>query len=378
MRSLWFWVVLIGLTLAVFRINRTSIAPIGGGLAFASGVAPRPSAATPPAVAPPGNSRALRIAELLPDLAAEGRPWLMELNKWRQMAGLAPSVANTALSQGSERHARYLVNRGPVSLAGFRIYDRTIGPGAHIEDKGARWYTAEGAEAAQGGRLTADVIQCADVAWEGRDERVDIDQLLLAPFHRFSLMAPWGVVAGYGSYGEYPRRAAALALRGPIDRGQNAIVEFPPDKSEIPWTAMVGSEWPNPLAACPGYAAPVGVPITVQNGGRLDLTSYSLRDQDDGKELTACALDATSYRDDDPVQRRRGRDLLAAYGAIVLIPRHPLRAGDHYRVEIDARQADFAWSFGVNPFDQPAAHPIVVRSASVTPAREPAAKLSSR
>ena len=378
MRSHWFWVVLIGLIPTCFRIDRTQIPSKNDGLTFASGVAPHASAASAQAGEALSNPRALSVAELLPDLSADGQPWLQEFNKWREMAGVSPAVANSTLSRGSERHARYLVNQGPVGIAAFRTYDRTIGAGAHIEEKGARWYTTAGAEAAQGGRLTPDVIQCADVAWEGRNQRADIDQLLLAPFHRFSLLAPWAAVAGYGSYGEYPRRVAALALRGPIDHTENVTVEFPPDKSEIPWNAMVGSEWPNPLAVCPGYVAPVGVPITVQKGGRLDLRSYSLRDEENGKELAACAFDARTYRDADPVQRRRGRELLEAYGAIVLIPRHPLRAGDHYRVEINARQGDFAWDFGVNPFDRPIAHPITVRSASATPAQKRDAILSSR
>lgn len=379
MRSFWFWAVIIGLITTVFKTSRIPILSSGRGLAFASGVAPHSSTTTSPRVGEPfSNPRALKVAELLPDPSAERQQWLQELNRWREIAGVAPSVANSALSHGSERHAQYLVNQGPAGIAAFRTYDRTIGAGAHIETEGARWYTAEGAEAAQGGRLTANVIQCADVAWEGINERADIDQLLLAPFHRFSLLAPWGVVAGYGSHGEYPRRVAALALRGPIDREEETIVEFPADRSEIPWNAMVGSEWPNPLAVCPGYAAPVGVPITVQNGEQLDLKSYSLRDEDDGKQLAACAFDASTYSDADPAQARRGRDLLAAYGAIVLIPRRPLRAGDHYRVAINAYQGDFAWSFGVNPFEPPIAHPITMRSASVTPARKRNAILLDR
>lgn len=375
----WSWIVLIGFVLTAVTGKRIQTLSQNHGLGFSSAV--RLQARTASAASRRSGSSApgLDDAELTPDVAAGGELWLLELNKWREESGLSPAVANLSLSRGSERHARYLVNEGPVSVAAFRIYDRTIGSGAHTEDRAARWYTAEGAEAARGGRLTPDVIQCADVAWEGRNQRADIDQLLLAPFHRFSLLAPWGVVAGYGSYGEYPRRVAALALRGPIDESPHGpAVEFPPDNSKIPWNAMVGSEWPNPLSVCPGYEAPVGVPITVQSGERLDLDSYSIYDESDGKELAACAFDARTYRDSDPVQRRRGRELLAAYGAAVLIPRRPLRAGDHYRVDIDARQGHFAWSFGVGQSPPPSAHPITVRSASAAPTQKRSEGLSSR
>jgi hypothetical protein len=141
---------------------------------------------------------------------------------------------------------------------------------------------------------------------------------------------------------------------------------------------MVGSEWPNPLAVCSPYTVPVGVPITVQNGGRLDLVSYSLRDESNGKRLDACAFDARRYANADPVQERRGRELLAAYGAIILLPRHPLRRGDRYRVDIDARQGHFAWSFGVSRFPPSGAHPLAVRSASATPRRKRSVRSLSR
>ena len=390
MRSFRAWIVFAGIIVTAVKVQWMPIPSVGTepvrgswcAFSSASGVAVGPHASTAQArtgAAPLADSRGPAMAELEPDLAGGGQSWLAELDKWREMAGVPPAAANSALSRGSERHARYLVNQGPPDISAFRSYDRTIGPGAHIENARARWYTAEGAEAAQGGRLTADVIQCADVAWEGRDEKADIDQLLIAPFHRLSLVAPWGVVAGYGSYGEYPRRVAALALRGPVERAADAVaVEFPPDGSEMPWGAMVGSEWPNPLAACAGYAAPAGVPITVQDGGRLDLASYSLRDESEGREVEACAFDAKAYHDSDPVQRRRGRELLADYGAIVMIPRHPLREGHRYRAEIQARQHDFAWSFAVGPLQPPAAHPIIVRGAIAAPAQKQDAKLSAR
>jgi len=103
--------------------------------------------------------------------------------------------------------------------------------------------------------------------------------LLVAPFHRFSLLAPWATVAGYGVFGDYPRRAAALALLGiPQDSGGMGQVEFPPDGSTLAIAARNNSEWPNPLTSCPGYVRPVGLPISLQMGNLVRLESFSLRD----------------------------------------------------------------------------------------------------
>jgi hypothetical protein len=272
--------------------------------------------------------------------------WLAELNQWRRMAGLHVVAENAHLSYGSEQHARYLVVQGPADTGGFRAYDRSIGPGAHFEQSHSPFYTAAGAEAAIGGPLAPDVIQGADVAWEGRTELGDIDNLILAPFHRLSLLAPWARIGGYGSFGDYPRRAAALALRGPLMRQQHGQpIEFPPANSNIVINALSGSEWPNPIASCAGYERPVGLPITLQLGRRIVLQSYSVRDQTSGAALDACGFDGASYRNPDATQQRRGRELLNAYGAVVLIPHKPLSAGHQYQVMIQTSRASFEWAF---------------------------------
>ena len=61
--------------------------------------------------------------------------------------------------------------------------------------------------------------------------------------------------------------------------------------------AMKNSEWPNPLASCPGYTFPVGTPITVQMGALMKvlLESYSIEDETKGQQVEACAFDAGTY-----------------------------------------------------------------------------------
>ena len=299
------------------------------------------------------SSLELRLPAGAPE-AKEAAPvpvpaWLTELNRWRQMAGLPAIVENGRLSYGSEQHARYLVEQSPPGLGGFRAYDRTIGPRAHIEDARSRSYTPVGAEAAIGGALAPNIIQGADVAWEGRSAPDDIEDLLVAPFHRLSLLAPWARVAGYGSFGEYPRRAAALALRGPLGSVlARGAVEFPPASATVSFNAMAGVEWPNPIAGCGGYRTPTGLPISLQTGRSLALRSYTLNDETSNESITVCAFDAAGYRDPDPIQQKRGRELLNAYGAIVLVPQNPLRFGHQYRVAVSTSRGDFAWSFTIS------------------------------
>lgn len=122
-------------------------------------------------VAALGCSSALSIDRPLSESSKRTVPlWLSELNQWRHMVGLHLVADNSRLSSGSKEYARYLIVQSPADLSEFRAYDRRIGPGAHLESSHSRSYTTAGAEAAIGGPLAVDVIQAADVAWEGRTE----------------------------------------------------------------------------------------------------------------------------------------------------------------------------------------------------------------
>ncbi|MGH7934522.1 MAG: CAP domain-containing protein [Candidatus Binataceae bacterium] len=274
-------------------------------------------------------------------------PWLDDLNKWRQMAGLKPVGANSELIYESQQHAIYLIEQGPTDERQFRIYAATIGGAAHRENPHSPWYTKEGALGAAGGPLTRGVRQAADVSWGTKDPAADIDGWITVPFHRLSLLAPWAEVAGYGSYGRAPRRASALAFRGRASLDTATAVEFPPNGANMAGEMMI-NEWPNPLAGCSGYALPVGLPITLQLGGHraAGLEDYSLEDQTEHHKLAACAFDGATYRNPDRAVEHHARNILDDYGAVVLIPREPLRRGHRYEVSIQARGHSFDWRFG--------------------------------
>jgi hypothetical protein len=58
-----------------------------------------------------------------------------------------------------------------------------------------------------------------------------------------------------------------------------------------------------------------------------------------------CAFDARSYPNPDPVAQEYGRWMLRRSGAVVLIPRSPLRMGAQYLVSITAHGRTYAWKF---------------------------------
>jgi len=271
--------------------------------------------------------------------------WLNELNRLRDTGGLKPVAENAELSHDCLAHAKYLVEQGPAAAPQFQQYEMTLGLGAHHEDPGSPHFSTAGAECASGGKPMPGVSQSNDVAW-GRDPIDDLDGLFYdAPFHRLSLLASWATVAGYGTYGDFPRRVGTLALRGEGGIG-SPLIRFPTDGSTVPVGEVHNNEIPNPLSSCAGYNLPIGLPITIQlgSGYRGRMISYSLRGPAGAVET--CGFDWTSYQSPDPQTQEHARKLLRAFGAIILIPRHALANG-RYAVAISTGRQNFEWSFNV-------------------------------
>jgi hypothetical protein len=301
-----------------------------------------------------GNLISVGLPEL-PDANAEqlthhegkASPWLDELNNWRQTAGLQPVAENLELSAGSRAHAEYILEsarkHSANSVAAFLTL---MGAALHHEDPNSPYFSEIGAQAAAGGRRVPGIFQAANIALEQTNPRADIDSLSLVPFHRLSLLSPWAEVAGYGEAGKFPERVATLALRGRQGRNVSTAIEFPPDGSIVPFASMSSPEWPNPLAACPGYRAPVGLPVSIQLSKQSTLGTYSFTDLTAGHELIACAFDAATYENPDASQQAYARRALSMYNGVILIPKKPLDPGHRYRVVIEAG-GSYQWSFEV-------------------------------
>jgi len=258
-------------------------------------------------------------------------PWLTVLNGWRSEAGVEPIGENAGLSDAAQDHACCLVKNGPNNPADFLRYEQTIDGAAHNESPANPYFTTAGNRAAHTG----------DISWE-RNPEADVNSLMDTAFHRLSLLAPWVRVAGYGGCGRFPMRAATLVARGSTPTGTMPTVIFPPAGSVVRGI-MEGSEWPNPLDACPGYQFPAGVPITVQTGADVNafLQSFEVRDATTGQEVAACGFDSRTFPGE------HGRQVLLSYGAVVVMPRAPLTPGHAYRVKIVTRLQVYSWDFQV-------------------------------
>ncbi len=129
-------------------------------------------------------------------------------------------------------------------------------------------------------------------------------------------------------------------------------IEFPPATIPFPLRAYRGGEYADPLVSCHGYSAPTGPAIILQlgaptQGDDVKVSSSSL--SDGGAQLETCAFDATSYANPDGYQQDRAREILHAYGAVIVIPKSPLQPGHEYQVSIVADSQPYNWSFAVAP-----------------------------
>jgi hypothetical protein len=299
-----------------------------------------------PALAENGSAPLNDTDPLQLDATSSGAPpdWLVELNRIRTNSGLPEVGQNISLSNACADHARYLVENGPDEPGAFRQYTAALGPAAHTEDPSSKFYSADGAEGANGGRLSPAVFRAADVAFS-QNPVADIDGLFAAPFHRLSLIAPWATVAGYGSYGTFPMRAGALDLRGGYSR-KVELVEYPGDGALITDGSFYFPEYPSVLDSCSGYTLPVGLPITVQAGRNhvLQLKSFSLSGA--GGAVEACGFDPFTYHSPDPGEVQHVQKQLGMFGAIVIVPRRPLADGP-YTVSVTTETQTLVWNFSV-------------------------------
>ena len=263
--------------------------------------------------------------------------WLQRINFYRAALGLDPIRNNPDLSAAAAAHARYLLLNFGEDLRSAK----PMSGDAYEEKPGNRGYSASGAAAARNLQL----------AWgcSSYEAAQQIDRWIEGPFHRFAVFDPYLTEAGYGEAESDGCWVAALRLPQPPPEEEKPYpraIEFPPDRAAVALD-WIGLEAPDPLESCPGYSRPVGLPITLQIGTLVDtkLTAHSLTE--DGKQIEHCAFDADSYRNHIASLQTFGHWNLRDAGAVVIVPRSPLRAGSRYSVSITAAGNSYAWSFKV-------------------------------
>jgi uncharacterized protein YkwD len=279
--------------------------------------------------------------------------WLDSINRYRAMAGLKPVREDPSLSEGGLAHARYLVKNNAAHIKSGKL-----GAEIHTEDRRNPLYSREGIRAARAG----DIEQWWGSASTSRPAPGwAIDQLMDSTWHRMWILNPRLHEVGYGDYCEGGACVAVLDVLSRLGRGaftppvEIDPIGFPPNGASVSMTAL-GDEWPDPLTSCRGFSPPAGLPVTLQLGAMVParLSAYSLRHGSSSETLEACGFDASNYYNPNTPAQTRARDVMAALGAVVVIPRQPLKAGE-YTVAMTVSGHAYTWRFTIKDDDERAA-----------------------
>jgi hypothetical protein len=318
---------------------------------IASPMLPNPTqaeaSASPHATPHPRHPKAA-ITPLPPESAEETTLWLLPLNRYRGVAHLLFVNSDPAMTTGARYHARYLIKNYRKELK----KGLNLGALTHTEDPANQWYTPEGSAAAAFSdthfAMGPDPFHPPSRSWA-------FDSWMTAPFHRLWILNSRLRRVGYGEYCERGVCGAVLEVRSPAGLAPAPVVlpypiEFPPNGSIVRLTSAQG-EWPNPLAPCPGYSFPSGLPITLQLGqlAPTEFSGYTLTLNGTAPApIDACGFNSGNYHNPDPVAEKQAQATLRNVGAIVLIPRAPLAPGN-YTASINAAGQQYIWSFTVSP-----------------------------
>src|SRR5262249_40114467 len=113
-------------------------------------------------------------------------------------------------------------------------------------------------------------------------------------------------------------------------------VLFPADGRSVPLTSYDGGESPDPLANCPGYTVPTGLPILAQFVTTPNVSNSSLTRN--GAPVEHCVFAPTG-----------GSDPLGQRHHAVILPRTPLLAGSTYEASLTVNGQTTTWGFTVCP-----------------------------
>jgi len=269
--------------------------------------------------------------------------WLAPLNRYRAMVGLAPVGTDARLSRGDFLHSHYLaVNYAP------QMPDGDLGAEVHTEDPANPGFTPEGAAAAGS----------SDIGWLWNPRSRPqpswaIDSWMRAPFHRLQIINPYLHRVGYGNDCQGAVCFAALNIGVDVDPLSAISAPWPkpiffPSDGSVMDSGMFSDEWPDPLTSCPEFKSPTGLPITLERGPSTEpgFSDYSVSQVSPSSgSIEACAFDANTYVNPDASAQSTARAILNHFGAIVIVPRHPLPPG-RYVVALSAGLR-YTWSFSI-------------------------------
>ncbi|HEV2415040.1 MAG TPA: hypothetical protein VGX27_09530, partial [Candidatus Dormibacteraeota bacterium] len=202
------------------------------------------------------------------------------------------------------------------------------------------YYTTAGDTAAQNSNI--NVSSTASTPDTGA-----IDWWMGAPFHAMAMLDPRLTTTGFGSF-RYVKSgwqfgAALDVIRGNSFSGGTFPVFFPGNGSIEPLTAYSGNESPDPLAGCPGYTMPVGLPIFMEVGANVATSVGPVHTlTGNGVPLNHCIIASNTTSSLSSYLTERG--------GVIMVPETPLQSGVKYTVSLTVNGTPYTWSFTVGPF----------------------------
>jgi hypothetical protein len=215
----------------------------------------------------------------------------------------------------------------------------------HYENPENQWYTSDGSAAAESSNVFV-------ASWMDLPDETAIDFWMAAPFHAVSILDPQLKKTGFGSYrednGHWKMAATLDVLRGrdTLPEGTSFPILYPPAGGQTQLQRYYGGEFPDPLASCPNYEPPTGLPIIIQLGaGEITPEVLDHSFESNGQLLESCLFDETSYVNANAGHQSSARLILNNRDAVVIIPRAPLTAGKSYTVRLTTINDAISWSF---------------------------------
>ena len=333
--------------------------------------------ASAPQQAPAATASSAASTLAQPPLAEPFASALVRWNYYRTAAGVPALVVKPELNQAAAHHSRYLVKNhitgGNAVLQQGHLDQVLDNPGSFEESEGNQFYTEDGAKWSR----YANVLRSSQMPPDGAPI---VDDLMTTGFTAMNMMSPQLAAVGFGNYCVENDCATTIVFdvgltkseflalyhsngmtwnpllgKMPFTRATlRSPLEFPARGMQLGFTAFDTSEIPNLFASCPGYFAPSGPAAFIAmgappDGGEDDVKVTASSLSEDGSTIESCSFDATSYTNPDGYQQHLGRELLRAHGAVVLVPRKPLKPGHTYTVSITTAAGSNSWSFSVAP-----------------------------
>ncbi|HEY6420931.1 MAG TPA: protein kinase [Candidatus Binataceae bacterium] len=297
------------------------------------------------------------------------KPAVVELNQLRRNAGLLAVIGEPSAHEADEITARkviekFMQERGSASRGGAgetEMSERIIGRPSYGSD----------------GMGSSPVIFLFKRPGRRFTGAEIVNRMAAMPFAAVRLLDPQLAAIGFGSACAIGECCALMTMqRGlpkplrlkmfvasehdrawnpdlgaiPPTRGRLKVpIEYPAPGAPTATLAYRGGDWPNPLAVCPGYTAPTGPAMILELGAGLGgaddpvISGHSITRA--GVEVAHCLLRPAAFRNAELPWGIAARGFLTGAGAVMLIPREPLKPASSYTVSIVADSTPYTWSF---------------------------------